>query len=817
MRDPESRTCLSRAEGNAWLATGAAWCITAEALPAHDAPNCGDGKVDIGEECDCGPLGCAGRDPCCDGATCRLRSGATCSVLDGCCDESTCSPVAAAANRTCRTSRGTCDVAEVCDGGARCPVDTYAPTGQACTESGWDGACMTGVCVTRGSICEALSESYILDPVPYNDMCADAGCEVVQCLFEGACAYTLYGTPDGTPCGSGRQCWQGACVNSSTLPGADGCSQPGLDSDGDGTRDCDDECPFDPDTAKLPCEITTPEPMPNDPDMGGTDMPDEGQPGQTPGDPVIVIEPDDEPGCSTATGGGSSWPILLVIAGGFRRRARRTVVSCMTVGLLAACGDVPKKGANVDPNADPNNTPDNVTPNNLTNSGTNNQTIDPVADDDGDGVLNGDDNCPSVSNATQADIDGDSVGDVCDNCPDTANRDQADSNGDGIGDACSGDHYYQLDRDRDRDATIDVLDNCPRDANPNQADGDGDGVGDVCDNCPAVPNPQQVDSDGDGVGDACSPTAQGALCPSPLTSAIPDLWLLLDNSGSIGQWLPQYQQGLINFTNAHAADTRIGLSGQSTNSTDCNDTLYRELGLWQPGELAQPIQSLNPDGASTPDSALALVQSRGYLIDSTDPQTAIRPKAVVLTTDGPANSCQQGPTAATTAAQFAAQGVVVHAIGWNWMEPATTYLSALAAAGNGQFFLASTAVELETALNSIREELSGPCHLQAESIPDPNKVWVTIDGVPLQRNGLDGFNVIDASVRLNGAACRNARAGATVTVQFGCSEECVPTTEVCNYVDDDCDGEVDEGCQTCSPEVCNGLDDDCDGEIDEGC
>lgn len=38
----------------------------------------------------------------------------------------------------------------------------------------------------------------------------------------------------------------------------------------------------------------------------------------------------------------------------------------------------------------------------------------PNGDNDGDGVLNGGDNCPSNANANQADCDGDGTGDVCD-------------------------------------------------------------------------------------------------------------------------------------------------------------------------------------------------------------------------------------------------------------------------------------------------------------------------------------------------------------------------------------------------------------------
>ena len=77
--------------------------------------------------------------------------------------------------------------------------------------------------------------------------------------------------------------------------------------------------------------------------------------------------------------------------------------------------------------------------------------------------------------------DGDGIDNLADNCPTTANADQIDTDRDGIGDACE--------PDTDGDSVIDDTDNCRTIPNPAQSDIDGDRIGDVCDS----------DIDGDGL------------------------------------------------------------------------------------------------------------------------------------------------------------------------------------------------------------------------------------------------------------------------------------------------------------------------------
>ena len=166
-------------------------------------------------------------------------------------------------------------------------------------------------------------------------------------------------------------------------------------------------------------------------------------------------------------------------------------------------------------------------------------------DDDGDGILDDgndsgvegdsscvggetsgcDDNCPLVPNAMQGNLDNDAIGDVCDPDRDGDGFDQVGAGGDDCNDlnpkinpgiletqaeedACTWCNLVDDDCDgvtdedcfdTDSDGTPDCL----------TSDDDGDTIPDGIDNCPKIPNTDQVDLDLDGLGNACDDDKDG--------------------------------------------------------------------------------------------------------------------------------------------------------------------------------------------------------------------------------------------------------------------------------------------------------------------
>ena len=142
-------------------------------------------------------------------------------------------------------------------------------------------------------------------------------------------------------------------------------------------------------------------------------------------------------------------------------------------------------------------------------------------DQDDDGYLNRQDNCPLVENGELTQIN------------------QADSDLDGIGNYCDVDPF-NVDGHKHRDCLIYHVTIGGGGSLPPPpllpCDSDNDGLPDTSDNCPTVPNPtgQAGDADGDLAGDACdAPGAGNVDCSGPASGvgSVDALKVLRHNAG----------------------------------------------------------------------------------------------------------------------------------------------------------------------------------------------------------------------------------------------------------------------------------------------
>uniref|UniRef100_A0A8D0CQZ7 ADAM metallopeptidase domain 9b n=1 Tax=Sander lucioperca TaxID=283035 RepID=A0A8D0CQZ7_SANLU len=112
---------------------------------------CGNGRLDKGEQCDCGkPEEC--NNKCCDAATCTFTRGSACAQ-GGCCDNCQ----IRVSGTLCRESVNTCDLPEYCDGTtAFCPRNFYVMDGLPCEDRQAAAYCYEGRCQTYDFQCKRL-------------------------------------------------------------------------------------------------------------------------------------------------------------------------------------------------------------------------------------------------------------------------------------------------------------------------------------------------------------------------------------------------------------------------------------------------------------------------------------------------------------------------------------------------------------------------------------------------------------------------------------------------------------------------------------
>jgi hypothetical protein len=260
---------------------------------------------------------------------------------------------------------------------------------------------------------------------------------------------------------------------------------------------------------------------------------------------------------------------------------------------------------------------------------------------------------------------------------------------------------------------------------------------------------------------------------------------------------------------------------------------------WTSAQFQSSYNRIQPGNNTPTQQALDLVRTQ-RLYELTPDVTPTRAKAVVLITDGEPNCGPGGARDANVnntvraARDLYGAGVPVFVLGFVGLN--RSVMDAIAEAGRGlpatpavnDWYEVSDRESITAALRNIASKLvSCEVVLTLDGDEDQSRVRVEIvvDGSPtaVARGGADGwvFDAASSTVTLLGGACRTLQTAVegghatSVRARVACPS-CVAQTEVCDYVDNDCDGEVDEGC-ACSAEVCDGVDNDCDTLVDEGC
>ncbi|NXP81369.1 ADA22 protein, partial [Ramphastos sulfuratus] len=137
-------------EYHEFLSSGGGACLFNKPTKLLDPPECGNGFVEDGEECDCGTIAeCAAQGgDCC--SSCTLTAGSQCST-GLCCRNCRFEPKGV----LCREAVNDCDIAENCTGNSsQCSPNIHKMDGYSCDHQ--QGICFGGRCKTRDRQCKYI-------------------------------------------------------------------------------------------------------------------------------------------------------------------------------------------------------------------------------------------------------------------------------------------------------------------------------------------------------------------------------------------------------------------------------------------------------------------------------------------------------------------------------------------------------------------------------------------------------------------------------------------------------------------------------------
>ncbi|XP_013763838.1 disintegrin and metalloproteinase domain-containing protein 23 isoform X3 [Pundamilia nyererei] len=148
VQHPQKFSKCSISDYKEFLLKGGGSCLFNRPTKLFEAANCGNGFVELGEECDCG-LRTDCQKECCK--KCSLANGAHCS--DGPCCNKTC--LFYPRGYSCRYAVNDCDISETCSGDSgQCPPNLHKQDGYTCQVN--QGRCYSGECKTRENQCKYI-------------------------------------------------------------------------------------------------------------------------------------------------------------------------------------------------------------------------------------------------------------------------------------------------------------------------------------------------------------------------------------------------------------------------------------------------------------------------------------------------------------------------------------------------------------------------------------------------------------------------------------------------------------------------------------